>query len=343
MQNRSLILAFVGGALVLLCLGIGAGVGIAGYLANQNAQNTNEQMLSMLETRDAAETVAEGETAAVETEDESVLPAPPTLNIPATETPTPTNTLPPTETPTSTNTPTSTPTSTATPTNTSTPTPTPSPTPTREGPQARVIEDAGFFAGPGTSFGRRNYFATPGEIVVVLGVSDPPGWWHVISNENSYEGWVSSRFFELISGEIASASVSTYRATPFVTAEPAGSAAGGGDDNAGAPPPTDSVAFWFHNTGAAQGQPGGTWSSELFIRVPTGFSYEFELGIVVQDATRIVTDEGGLDTYRLDISGMGCSSAYIADLIVLQNGARMVVRNEFNNQPGPIYIEYNCG
>jgi hypothetical protein len=344
MQNRQLILAFVVGALLLLCVGIGAGVGIASYIAGQDAQASSAEILRALETREAAAVVAagngetSGETAGT---NDGALPVPPTVYIPPTETNTPTATPIPTNTPTPTNTPIATDTPTATPTNTVTPTPTPSPTATREGPQARVIEDAGFFAGPGTSFGRRNYFATPGEMVIVLGTDEAGGWWHVISNANSYEGWVSPRFFELVTGDLDSLAVSTFRATP--SAAVSVPSEGGSSNNSGAAvPPTNAVAYWNFIESSAAGSPDGTWSAELLVRVPTGFSYEFEFGTVFDSAVKTITDEAGYDTYRLNLAGMGCAGPYLADLIVKQNGARMVVQNEFNRQPGSVYIEFDC-
>lgn len=339
MQNRQLILTFIIGAFLLLCVGIGAGVGIASYIAGREAQESSAEVLRALETREAAAAVvdtADGETAAVT---EGGLPVPPTLFIPATETNTPTVTPIPTNTPTPTDTPVATDTPTATPTDTATPTPTPSPTPTREGPQARVIEDAGFFAGPGTSFGRRNYFATPGEVVVILGTSEDGGWWHVISNANSYEGWVSPRFFELVAGDLDSLEVSAFRATPSAAVE---ATAESGSSVSATRPPTNAVAYWNFIESSAEGSEDGTWSANLQVRVPTGFNYDFEFGTVFQSALKTITDEDGYDTYRLAISGMGCAGPYIADLIVRQNGAKMVVRNEFNLQPGAVYIEFDC-
>lgn len=335
MQNRTVILAFIGGALVLLCLGIGAGVGIAGYLSTQSTQEASEELLNMLATRDAAENGT-----AVAVAGEGGLPAPPTLFIPPTETQTATATFPPTATPLPSATPPPTDTPTVTPTDTATPTPTLTPTPTREGPQARTIEDAGFFAGPGTSFGRRNYFAKPDEIVVILGVSEDGDWWHVISNANSYEGWVAPRFFELISGDLASLSISTFRVTP---SSAAATVAGSAANNAITPrPPTDAVAYWNYVEASAEGHEDGTWSAEILVRVPTGFNYEFEFGTVLVSVVRMSQGIDGYDTYRLNLDGMGCAGPYLADLIAWQDGARMVVQNEFTRQPGPVYIAFDC-
>ncbi|MDA0243967.1 MAG: hypothetical protein OT477_11170 [Chloroflexi bacterium] len=332
-NSRTVGLVLIGGAALLL-LGLALGL-----LVTEGGEEPTAVVVVVTAPAIMAEsTAAEIATATATPALAAGLAMPPTLDIPtptpsqtppATLTPIPTNTPTPTETPIATETP------TPTETPTETPTPTPSPTATRVGPLARATAEAGFFAGPGASFGRRNYFARLDEQVVVLGVSEDGQWWHVISNANSYEGWVSARLFELEAGDVATLEVSEFRATPSAAGQTGGTPTTAAS---GSPPQTTAVALWNHLSETSRGNGDGSWRTELLVRVPTGGSYQFTFATMVKSATKTITNEGGLDTYKLVLSGMGCAGPYLADLIVLQNGAQMVVKNEFTQQTGPVFI-----
>lgn len=341
MQNsKQMMVVFGLLGVILILLGVAAGVAVMGFLQTDEPETT---AVSQNTQANQPNQSTGGET------DDEALPVPPTVDMPPTATPTPSITPTPSHTPTPTNTPEATATPTFTPTATPTETPTPSPTPTREGPQAEAIGEAGFFAGPGTSFGRRNYFARPGEQVIVLGQDETGQWWHVVSNANSYEGWVASRFFEVTAGDPAGVALSDFEAQPFATAVAEN---GGNDDDddttpSGPPPQTTEEAYWNFVASAAEadqdeeGFGTGTWSGEILVRVPTGYTYEFTYGPVIQQVNKMTENQDGYDTYQLLISGMGCGP-YVTDLVVLQNGAQMVVKNEFSRQEGPVFIQFDC-
>ncbi|MCA9980375.1 MAG: hypothetical protein KDD89_06070 [Anaerolineales bacterium] len=340
MQNKQMMVVLGLLAAILILLGIAAGLGVSSYLMEESEPAAVAQ-------NNGARAEEAGNTAVSDPQtDPAALPVPPTVNIPPTATATPTITPTPSPTHTPTNTPEATATPTLTPTATPTETPTPSPTPTREGPVAEAVGEAGFFAGPGTSFGRRNYFARPGEIIVVLGQDETGQWWHVVSNANSYEGWVAARFFEVQSGDPASVALSDFEAEPFATA-----VASGNNSEAtrpsGPPPQISTEAYWNFVAGASraeqdeEGLGTGTWSGEILVRVPTGFTYEFTYGPVVDKVNRMTENQDGYDTYQLLLSGMGCGP-FVTDLVVLQNGAQMVVKNEFTRKAGPVFIQFDC-
>ena len=350
MQNRQMMLVAGLMGVILLLLGLAAGLAVSGLLVDEG-----EPVAQQVDTADSATSIANQPTLAENSSGN--LPVPPTVEIPPTVTMTPsitptTTAMPiPTETPEATETPSHTP--TATPTET----PTPSPTPTREGPQAEAIEEAGFFAGPGTSFGRRNYFATSGEMVVVLGQDETGQWWHVISQENSYEGWVAARFFEVWMGDVSSLALSDFRVRPSATAVASNnnndnsseSAGSGTVSNAPLQPTgqTNAEAYWNFVESAAVAERDenrdttGTWRGEILVRVPTGFNYQFQYGPTIQQVRLMMEDQDGFDTYQLFVGGMGCGP-YVTDMMVLQNGAQMVVKNEFTRRAGPVFIQFDC-
>ena len=339
MSRNAWIAVGIMGSLFVLVVGLGIGV----LVGNMVTESSDESA------------VADTGVIAAATETRSGLPAPPTQEITPTpsntptetplptetsaptETPTPTGTPVPTETPVDTATPTETATNTPTPTATPTETPTPSITPTREGPLAEASEDAGFFAGPGVEYGRANYFAKSGEIMVLLGADENQQWVHVISNENSFEGWVSARFLKLISGDLASLPISTYRGKSIgaVPTSGSGSSSGGGGAPVGG-------AYFSYIEGSALGNGDGTWSGEILIIVPTGYEYTFEFGEEYKgDARRTVTDRDGNDEYVMPITA-GCGGALVRNMKAYQNGVEIPVYNLYTNEQVGVYIDYSC-
>lgn len=349
MQNKQMMLAMGLMGVVLLLLGLAAGLVVSGLLEEEEVVPT---AVSQTTAENNNTAVAPSPTQATS----SNLPVPPTVEVPPTSTATPSITPTPSHTPEPTETPEPTATPTLTPSATPTETATPSPTPTREGPQAEAIEEAGFFAGPGVSFGRRNYFARPGEMVVVLGQDETGQWWHVVSQENSYEGWVAARFFEVWMGDPADLALSDFRVRPSATAVASNgnnnnneNAGGGTVSNAPLQPSgqTNAEAFWNFVESAAEAEldenreATGTWRGEILVRVPTGFSYQFQYGPAIQQVRLMMEDQDGYDTYQLFIGGMGCGP-FVTDMLVLQDGAQMVVKNEFTRQTGPVFIQFSC-
>ncbi len=329
-------------ALLLLGLGIGLGIGLGGRLGAANPTATAVEPAVAALAGSADEAAVEASAPVQSGQAAGGLPAPPTLAVsptpsaPPTQTPLPSETRPPTETLPPSTTPTPSETPSPTPSQTPTPTNTPTITPTRSGPLAEAAADAGFFAGPGVDFGRLNYYAKEGEVVVLLGRNPNGQWVHVISNANSFEGWVSARFLTLISGDLAKLTVSTFRETPVAAFQPAATRTTGAAGTA------SGTAWFAFLEGSGRGNGDGTWSGDLLVQVPTGFTYSFELdGAASTRARRTKENEAGQDEYILTLTA-SCGGTFVGNLRVRQNGAPLPVRHLYTGEAVAVYIPVDC-
>jgi hypothetical protein len=77
------------------------------------------------------------------------------------------------------------------------------------------------------------------------------------------------------------------------------------------------------------------------VRVPTSFKYTFDIPFLTTLRLRDQNLDGD-DFFLLSTSGMPCGSPLNAELIARQNGARMMVFNEFTLQQGRVIINPPC-
>ncbi|MCO5186424.1 MAG: hypothetical protein M9965_21095 [Anaerolineae bacterium] len=315
-------------ALLMLVVGLAIGLSVAAFLLWRGGNETEpvvEQPAVIVAQATPTIGVVAPPPISIITNTPTITPLPTDMPVP-----------PPTDTPTVTPLPTDTPIPTET--------PTPSPTPTRVGPLARAIEDAGMFAGPGT-IGRINSWIPTGDDVVLLGVSEDRLWYHIISRFG-IEGWAAATYFEILRGDVSSLPVSDFVSSAEIsTPTPPGTASGSTPTPTGPTQPTgntSAVAYWNFIEAASVPNGDETWRSEILITVPTGHSYEFQFGDVLQSAAKTIENQEGQDTYSLQISGMACGLPYLNTLIVLQDGLRMVVRNLFTGATGNLFLDYRC-
>lgn len=125
--------------------------------------------------------------------------------------------------------------------------------------------------------------------------------------------------------------------TPFPT--PISNTGGGGQSSGGAT--TNAIAWWHADQPSIAANGNGTWRADVIIRVPTSFQYTFDMPFLATTRLRDRNLDGD-DFFLLATSGMSCGSSLVAELIARQNGARMMVFNEFTLQQGSVVITAPC-
>ena len=101
------------------------------------------------------------------------------------------------------------------------------------------------------------------------------------------------------------------------------------------------VAFWKIDSSATTSAGNGTWRTSLIVRVPTSFSYQFNIDYLI-GSTLSSRNRDGDDIYLLTLAGIPCGQAIQTELVARQNGARMTSRNDATFADTPIFLSYNC-
>ncbi len=104
---------------------------------------------------------------------------------------------------------------------------------------------------------------------------------------------------------------------------------------------TNAVAWWRPDRPTILSNGNGTWRANLIIRVPTSFTYSFNMPFLTTQRLRERNLDGD-DYFLLTISGMPCGSPLNTELIALQNGARMLIFSDETFQQGPVVISSPC-
>jgi hypothetical protein len=104
---------------------------------------------------------------------------------------------------------------------------------------------------------------------------------------------------------------------------------------------SSAFAFWYVDQGSLARNADNTWRADVIARVPTSFSYSFELNHLAQIFLRDQNRDGD-DYYVLRLNNISCGQPYNSRMTVRQNGMRMHVRHEFTDSDGPVAIQFNC-
>ena len=282
----------------------------------------------------------------LETTPEATLPGEMTDTLATDPTATKTYTTTPSPTPTETATATLTP--TLTPTNTSSPTTTPSVTPTLTAtpaadatPAPNLITatctcefgNAAIFKEPDSSSEQVGVFVEEDDMVIVLGRATTGSWIYV--DFEGTTGWVDARRFEISIAfeqlEVAQTPVPIWTFTPNSTA----------GTTINTPTPTShlpAIAYWQATTASSIGN--GLWKVTIVIRVPQGGSYSFSIADLTVTRQFMGAVENGYDRYDVTISGMSCDGDLVDNLIVKRNGQQLILKNEFTQEVGPIFVNH---
>ncbi len=105
---------------------------------------------------------------------------------------------------------------------------------------------------------------------------------------------------------------------------------------------TNAIAWWQTDQSSILINGDGTWRADVIIRVPTSFTYSFKIPLFSTNQRLRDQNLEGDDFFVLSIAGVPCGLPLNAELIALQNGARMIVSNEFTLQKGVISISTPC-
>lgn len=227
-----------------------------------------------------------------------------------------------------------------TPTDTATPEPTPTVEPSPTTITATVILTTTQAAALFTSFEdgeQMCIFLEVGDTITeVIGRSENSNW--LLVEVEDTRGWVTARFFD-ITGVVASLPVSAY-----VANVPAGCTSGGATTTATTTSSSTGGTAFYNISGASTSSLGnGTWKVDFTVRVPTGGSYQFRVSDYAITAVRQGTT-GSQDNYVVSVSGISCSGALIADLIVLRDGQSLEVVDELTGGDETLFISSpsNC-
>lgn len=111
-------------------------------------------------------------------------------------------------------------------------------------------------------------------------------------------------------------------------------------------PPTpisqsNAVAWWQLDTSSVQTIGDGNWRFDIDVRVPTSFSYDFEMAYLIK-VTRSEQNLDGDDIFRLNVWGIKCGEPLNEQLLAYQNGALMTVQNEFTLEIGRVFVNPPC-
>lgn len=168
-------------------------------------------------------------------------------------------------------------------------------------------------------------------ITTVTGRSANNSWLLVIVDGT--EGWVTARFFDI------SGSIETLPVTTYVALVPAGCNTSGTTTTSTPATGSSGGTASFNVSGVTPSSLGNsTWKVDFTVRVPSGGSYQFRVAAFAVTAVRQGGD-GTQDTYVLSVSGMGCSSSLVADLIVLRDGQSLSVVNELTGRNESLFIQ----
>lgn len=77
-------------------------------------------------------------------------------------------------------------------------------------PMVQAVGDAGLFAGPDRSFGHTGYFIPTETNVYAVGRNSNGYWLHVV-DPYGRQGWVATRLFETVRGDLGALELSLYR------------------------------------------------------------------------------------------------------------------------------------
>ena len=103
---------------------------------------------------------------------------------------------------------------------------------------------------------------------------------------------------------------------------------------------SNAIAWWHLDRDSVQ-TGGGAWQFIAVVRVPTSFDYSFDIENRTRTVRTVTNDEGD-DYFELTLSGISCGSPFSAELFAYQNGAQMVVQNEFTLEVGSVFINAPC-